>query len=268
LTDPFRFLFVGDVVGPAAVSAALDLVPPLRESLGLHAVVANGENSAPTGRGITPESARKLLSVADFLTLGNHAFDAAGHEQLLREEARIVRPVNLPNGLPGRGWGVFEAGGVTVGVANVLGRVFVERTPPLTSPFEAADEALRGLEAAGADLVIVDSHAEATSEKQALGYHLVGRAQAVLGTHTHVPTDDGRILPGGTAYVTDVGMVGCEESVVGFGRGEFLGLFLGEKRSLPVATEAPVVFNAVVVDIDLGRPSAVGIERVRRIWTP
>jgi len=268
LTKPFRLLFVGDVVGPAAVAAVVDLVPALRERQGADAVVVNGENSAPTGRGVSPESAQDLLSVADFLTLGNHAFDAEGHEGLLRDEARIVRPANLPKHLPGRGWGTFEANGVRVGVANVLGRVFVERTPPLSSPFEAADRAIAELEAEGADLVLVDSHAEATSEKQALAHHLSGRAQAVLGTHTHVPTADCRVLPGGTAYATDVGMTGSEESVVGFDRGDFLSLFLGEYRGVRVATQGAVVLNAVVVDFDLEERRAVGIERVREVWGP
>ncbi|MDQ3793539.1 MAG: YmdB family metallophosphoesterase, partial [Actinomycetota bacterium] len=195
----FRLLFVGDVVGSAGCSAVLDLMPKLREELGLDAVVANAENSAPGGRGITKESGSALLSVADFLTLGNHAFDAEGHEELLERDERVVRPANFGEGLPGRGWGVFEAAGVTVGVTNVLGRVFVDRTS--ISPFEAADRAVSELEVLGADLVLADAHAEATSEKQALGYHLAGRAQAVLGTHTHVTTADASVLPGGTAYI-------------------------------------------------------------------
>jgi calcineurin-like phosphoesterase len=163
----FRLLFVGDGVGSAGCSAVLDLVPKLREELRLDAVVANAENSAPGGRGITKESSTALLSVVDFLTLGNHAFDAEGHEGFLEHEKRAVRPANLDGHLPGRGWGVFEVEGVSVGVTNVLGQVFVDR---------AASE----LEALGADLVLVDAHAEATSEKQALGYHLAGRAQAVV----------------------------------------------------------------------------------------
>jgi metallophosphoesterase (TIGR00282 family) len=269
LARNYRLLFVGDVAGSAAVRAVVELVPALRERLGLCAVVVNAENSAPDGRGITPESARALLSVADFLTLGNHAFDAGGHEDLLRNEGRIVRPANLPENLPGRGWGTFEANGATIGVANVLGRVFVERTPPLSSPFEAADRAVQELLSAGADLVLVDSHAEATSEKQALGYHLAGRVQAVFGTHTHVPTADYGVLPGGTAYVTDVGMTGHEGSVVGFDREDFLALFLGERRErLPVATVGRVVFNAIVVDFDLDERRAVGVEPVREVWEP
>jgi metallophosphoesterase (TIGR00282 family) len=253
-------------VGPAGCSAVLDIVPQLREELGLQAVVANSENSAPGGRGVTPKSGAALLSVADFLTLGNHAFDAEGYEEFLRAEGRVVRPANFEDGSPGRGWGLFEAGGVTVGVANVLGRVFIEGTR--ISAFEAADRAVAGLEEAGADLVLVDSHAEATAEKQALGHHLAGRAQAVLGTHTHVPTADLAILPGGTAYATDVGMTGCEDSIIGFDREDFLALFVGEVRRISVANRGPVAFNSVVVDIDLEERRAVGIEPVRRVWKP
>ncbi len=257
-------LFVGDVVGPAGCHAVLELVPILRERLGLDAVVANAENSAPGGRGITKESGSALLSVVDFLTLGNHAFDAEGYEGFLQTEERVARPANLGENLPGRGWGAFEADGVTVGVANVLGQVFIDRTP--VSPFEAADRAVAGL--GGADLVLIDAHAEATSEKQALGYHLAGRAQAVLGTHTHVPTADAAILPGGTAYATDVGMTGCEESIIGFDREGFLRLFLGERRKLPVATRGPVILSGALVDFDLDGRRAMGIEPVRRVWRP
>jgi 2',3'-cyclic-nucleotide 2'-phosphodiesterase len=262
----FRLLFVGDFVGPAGCSAVLDLVPGLREQLGLDAVVANAENSAPGGRGITRESAAALLSVTDFLTLGNHAFDAEGYEAFLESEERVARPANLDENLPGRGWGLFEADGVTVGVASVLGQVFIDWTP--VSPFEAADRAVAELEARGAELVLVDAHAEATSEKQALGHHLAGRAQAVLGTHTHVPTADAAVLPGGTAYATDVGMTGCEESIIGFDREGFLALFLGERQRLPVATRGPVLFSGVLVEFDLEERRAVRIEPVRREWTP
>ncbi|HEX5912357.1 MAG TPA: TIGR00282 family metallophosphoesterase, partial [Rubrobacter sp.] len=237
-----------------------------REELRLDAVVANAENSAPTGRGITGESGAALLSVADFLTLGNHAFDADGYREFLEEEDRVVRPANFGEKDPGPGLGVFEAGGVTVGVTNVLGRVFVERTS--VSPFEAADLALEELKARGAEIVLVDSHAEATSEKQALGYYLDGRAQAVLGTHTHVPTADHSILPGGTAYVSDVGMTGCRESIIGFDREDFLALFLGDWRGISVATRGPVVLNGALVEFDLDARRATGIEAVSREWKP
>jgi 2',3'-cyclic-nucleotide 2'-phosphodiesterase len=238
----------------------------LREELEPDAVVANAENSAPTGRGITPESGAALLSVADFLTLGNHAFDAGGYREFLGDEDRVVRPANFDEKDPGRGWGLFEAAGVTVGVTNVLGRVFVERTK--VSPFEAADRAIAELKERGADIVLVDSHAEATSEKQALGYHLDGRAHAVLGTHTHVPTADHAVLPGGTAYATDVGMTGCRESVIGFDRDDFLALFLGEWRGISVATRGPVALNGALVEFDPETFRAVEIRAIRREWRP
>jgi 2',3'-cyclic-nucleotide 2'-phosphodiesterase len=238
----------------------------LREELVPDAVVANAENSAPRGRGITRESGTALLSVVDFLTLGNHAFDAGRYREFLEEEDRVARPVNFAEKDPGCGLGLFEAGGVTVGVTNVLGRVFVEGTK--VSPFEAADLAITELKERGADLVLLDSHAEATSEKQALGHFLDGKAHAVLGTHTHVPTADLSILPGGTAYVTDVGMTGCKESIIGFEREDFLALFMGEWRGISVATRGPVVLNGALVEFDLDTLRAFGITAVRREWKP
>jgi len=257
---------VGDVVGPAGCAAVLDLVPRLRREFDLDAVVANAENSAPGGRGVTRESGSALLSVADFLTLGNHAFDAEGYREFLAEEDRVVRPANFGDKDPGRGWGLFGAGGVKVGVTNVLGRVFVERTK--ISPFRAADRAVEELKERGADFVLVDSHAEATSEKLALGHYLDARAQAVLGTHTHVPTADLSVLPGGTAYVTDVGMTGCKESIIGFQQEDFLALFMGDWRGISVATSGPVILNAALVEFDLDARRAVETWAVRREWTP
>jgi len=219
-----------------------------------------------TGRGITRQSGSALLSVADFLTLGDHAFDADGYTEFLREEDRVVRPANFDEKDPGLGLGIFEAGGVTVGVTNVLGRLFVDRTN--ASPFDAADAAVEELTVRGADLVLVDSHAEATSEKQSLGYYLDGRAHAILGTHTHVPTADLSILPGGTAYVSDVGMTGCTESIIGFERDDFLALFMGDRRGISVATHGPVVLNGVLIEFDLDTLRAVGITAVSREWKP
>jgi calcineurin-like phosphoesterase len=149
---------------------------------------------------------------------------------------------------------------VCVGVANVQGRVFMRQN--LRSPFKAADQALAGLRDLGAELILVDVHAEATSEKQAMGQHLKGRLQALVGTHTHVPTADAQILPGGTAYVTDVGMTGAKESIIGFDRQAFLGLFLGEKLSGLGVSKGSATLNAVLIEMDAESRRATGIKRV------
>ncbi|MCA1729537.1 MAG: YmdB family metallophosphoesterase [Actinobacteria bacterium] len=256
----FRLLFIGDVMGEAGCAAVRTYVPELRRESNIDAVVANGENSAPTGRGITSGSGSDLLSVVDFLTLGNHAFDAKGGREYVGCETRVVRPENLEAGSPGHGWGTFEAGGARIGVVNVQGRVFMRQG--VYSPFLAADRAVAELEAAGAELILVDVHAEATSEKQAMGYHLAGKVQAVVGTHTHVPTADACILPGGTAYVTDVGMTGGRESVIGFSKEDFLGLFLGSETSRIKVAGGPAEINAVVIEVDVEGCRAVSIERV------
>jgi 2',3'-cyclic-nucleotide 2'-phosphodiesterase len=256
-----RLLFVGDVVGERGCAAVQALVPRLRRELELDAVIVNGENSAG-GLGITADTGEALLSAADFLTLGDHAFDREGAGEYLDREPRVVRPANLEVGLPGRGWGVFEAAGKRIGVTNAQGRVFM-RAP--YSPFEAANRAVAELEAAGAEIILVDVHAEATSEKQAMGWYLSGRVTAVLGTHTHVPTADLRVLPGGTAYATDVGMTGGVDSIIGFAREDWLRFFL-EGGSLPeTVDDGRVRLDAVLLEVDGLR--AVSIERVSREWS-
>ena len=257
----FRLLFIGDVVGEGGVEAVRTLTPRLREELSLDAVVVNGENSAG-GRGITRETARALLEEADLLTLGDHAYDKEEARNLLDEERRVLRPANFVPEEPGAGWGVFEAGGGRrIGVVNLQGRVFMQEVPG--SPFEVADRALEALAAAEAEIVVVDFHAEATAEKQGLGYYLEGRAQAVIGTHTHVPTADEKVLPGGTAYISDVGMVGGSEGIIGLSREAFMGLLLREESLEGGAHEGPVEFNAALVEFD-GHGRAVGIRRIRR----
>lgn len=250
-------------MGERGCEAVADLVPRLRGELGLDAVIANGENSAG-GRGITAETGARLLSVADFLTLGDHAFDQQGTGEYLAREGRVIRPENLGE-VPGRGWGTFEAGGACVGVANVQGRVFMQELRG--SPFEAADLALDYLAESGAEVVLVDVHAEATSEKQAMGYYLEGRAQAVIGTHTHVATTDARILPGGTAYLTDVGMVGDPAGIIGMDRARFMDVFLEGAPLEGGPAEGNIGLNAVLVEIDVEARRATSVERVDREWT-
>lgn len=260
MPDPFRLLFIGDVVGEGGVEAVRALTPRLREELSLDAVVVNGENSAG-GRGITRETARELLQVADLITLGDHAYDKDEARGLLDEEPRVLRPANFSPEEPGAGWAVFEAGGRKVGVVNLQGRVFMQEVA--ASPFEAADLALQALAREGAQIVLVDFHAEATAEKQGLGYHLQGRAGAVIGTHTHVPTADERLLPGGTAYLSDVGMVGGSEGIIGMDREAFMGLLLRGEEPKTGEQRGPVELNAALLEFDeYGR--AVGIRRILR----
>lgn len=260
MSGSFRLLFIGDVVGEGGVEAVSALTPKLREELELDAVIANGEN-ASAGRGINRKSCEALLEHADFLTLGDHAFDDEEARELLEEERRVVRPANFNRESPGAGRGMFEAGGRRIGVVNLQGRVFMQEVAG--SPFDAADLALSDLREAGAECVFVDFHAEATAEKQALGYYLEGRALAVIGTHTHIQTADEKVLPGGTAYLTDAGMVGGMGGIIGFDREDFLGSILEGGSPKGGVQEGPVEFCAALVELDeQGR--AVETRRVRR----
>ncbi|HXB63396.1 MAG TPA: TIGR00282 family metallophosphoesterase [Solirubrobacteraceae bacterium] len=207
-------LFVGDLVGSLGRHTLIDCLPLLRERYDPTWVVVNGENVAG-GLGITPKSAKQLLNAGvDAITLGNHAYHHREIYPYLDEEPRIVRPANYLRGQPGRGVCVVEsATGMRLGVINLSGSLYL-RTG--RSAFVEIDGALR--EVGDAEHILVDMHAEATSEKIALGWHLDGRVTAVVGTHTHIPTADARVLPGGTAYITDVGMTGPRGGVIGVKR--------------------------------------------------
>lgn len=206
-------LFVGDVVAAAGRRTLRALLPQLREELELDFVVVNGENAAG-GIGITPQTADELFSIgADAITLGNHTYRHRDVWPYLDSERRIVRPANFLPGQPGNGTCLIERDGVTLGVVNLIGNLYLGSSTPA---FAAIDQALE--QVARADHVLVDMHAEATSEKVALGWYLDGKVTAVVGTHTHVPTADARVLPGGTAYITDVGMTGARGGVIGVRR--------------------------------------------------
>src|ERR1700742_3588394 len=223
-------LFIGDVVGRAGRRVLRELLPGLREELAPDFVVINGENAAG-GIGITPKEADELLKLgADAITLGNHTFRHREIWPYLEEERRIIRPYNYLPGQPGRGTTVVERDGVTLGVVNLSGEVFLQAASP---PLVAIDEALK--EVSRADHVLVDMHAEATSEKVALGWYLDGRVTAVVGTHTHVPTADARVLPGGTAYITDVGMTGPRGGVIGVRREQAIAVM---RTHMPIRFEA------------------------------
>ena len=235
-------LFVGDVVGSVGRQALRTLLPALREELELDFVVVNGENAAG-GVGITPKTAEDLFEIgADVITLGNHAYRHREAYRYLDDTERIVRPANYLPSQPGRGTCTVQRNGTTLGVVNLSGNLFMTAA---TRAFVTIDTALD--EVRGADHVLVDMHAEATSEKAALGWYLDGRVTAVVGTHTHVPTNDARVLPAGTAYITDVGMTGGRNGVIGVMREQSIEHM---KTQMPVrydpAEEDPWI-NAVLI---------------------
>jgi metallophosphoesterase (TIGR00282 family) len=221
-----RILFLGDVMGRAGRAAVTEALPKLRADWGLDFVVVNGEN-ASSGMGLTGAHAKALLEAgADCITLGDHAFDQRDMLSFIEQEPRILRPINFAKQAPGRGARVFQdARGRKVLVAQVLGQVFMKR--PFDDPFSAIQPVLRAHPVGGAvQAALVDVHCEATSEKMALGHWCDGQASMVVGTHTHVPTADAQILPGGTAYLTDAGMCGDYLSVIGMKRDEPLRRFV------------------------------------------
>jgi len=207
-----KLLFIGDVVGSPGRHGLARVLPSLRERFGCDLLVVNGENSAG-GMGITEKTAAEIFDLgADVITLGNHSYRHRSVYDYLDRNPRVLRPANYRRSNPGHGSCVVEAAGMKVGVVSLSGTVGLDAP---RSPFDEADLLLERLAGEGAEAVVVDFHAEVTSEKVAFGWYLDGRAAAVLGTHTHVPTSDGRILPGGTAFISDVGMTGSRDSVLG-----------------------------------------------------
>lgn len=248
---------VGDVVGRPGREAVAQLLPQLRTSLALDCVILNGENAA-AGRGLTEKTARELFRAGvDVITSGNHIFDVREFVPSLDNDWPVLRPANYPATTPGRGIACLG----TCTVISLMGRTFMP--VPVDDPFRAAD-ALLG-EVDDDAIVFVDFHAEATSEKQALAWYLDGRVAAVVGTHTHVPTADARVLPGGTATVTDLGMVGIRDSIIGDDVTAVLGRFLTSMPGrLPVADGREAMFNSVLIEVDEQTGRASSIERVDR----
>jgi len=258
-----RILFLGDVVGKPGLEAVTQHLPGLRKELKPELVIVNGENAATTGRGITEPIVRELVaSGADVITTGNHAWSRSDEWSLFDEEPRLLRPANYPPGAPGRGWGIFRTRqGKLIGVANLMGRVTMEA---LDDPFRAAD-AIFAEVLPQTPLLFFDFHAEATSEKAAFGWHCAGRASVVVGTHTHVQTADERILPGGTAYITDVGMCGPENSVIGMDIEVSLARFRTQLPTRSKVADGAAILCGVVVDMDDTTGRAQHIERLRRL---
>ena len=255
-----KLLYFGDVVGKPGRRAVTSRLPALVRDEAIDFVVANAENTAG-GIGVDPGSARELLSAGvHALTSGNHVWAKREIYDYLDSSDRLLRPVNFAPGVPGRGYGLYEtAAGVPVAVVNLIGRVFMG---PAECPFRAADEVLARI-ADRARVILVDMHAEATSEKVAMGRYLDGRVSAVIGSHTHVQTADEEIFAGGTAYLTDTGMCGPSSSVIGMRTEQVVKRFLDQ---LPVRFEigggAPLL-QAVVVDVDEETGKACDIRRIR-----
>ena len=241
-----KILCVGDVVGEPGRRAFRELVPGLRARGAVHAVVVNAENAAG-GRGITGPIADELFAAgADAVTLGDHAWDQKETGAWLAREKRAVRPANFADACPGRGWARIETPVGAFAVANLLGRVFMN---PVDNPFLAIDRLLAGPVPRDVP-VVVDFHAEATSEKIAMGWHLDGRVAAVFGTHTHVQTSDARVLPKGTGYATDVGMTGPVQSVIGRETAPVLHKFLTDMPAKFEVAKGPCELCGCVFDVD------------------
>jgi metallophosphoesterase (TIGR00282 family) len=254
-----RILFIGDLVGAPGRRVLAEELDRLVDRQRADFVIANVENAAG-GFGVTPQIARETLDLGvHCLTSGNHIWDRKEILPYLDEEPRLLRPHNFPSPAPGKGLYVGEsAAGVRVGILNLMGRVFM---PPLLCPFLTADEAVRALRQQ-AQVVIVDFHAEATSEKLALGWHLDGRVSAVIGTHTHVQTADERVLPGGTAYITDVGMTGPHDSVIGVEKNLALERFFTQRPVRFNTASGDVRLKGALIDVDEASGRARSIQRL------
>jgi metallophosphoesterase (TIGR00282 family) len=256
--DTFSILMIGDIVGKPGMLAVRKTLPRLIADRRIDFIVANGENTAG-GIGITPELANELLcQEIGCITSGNHIWRQREIRPFIDREDRLLRPLNFPAAQPGNGFGLYESSsGVTVGVVNLAGRVFMD---PADSPFEAADRALDAL--CNVNIVLVDFHAEATSEKRAMALYLQGRVTAVIGTHTHVQTADAAVLGDHTAFITDVGMTGPHDSVIGMRKDLVMERFV---RGLPHAFKVAkndVRFQAALISIERASGKALGIERI------
>ncbi len=257
--DFLKVLFIGDIIGEPGRKMVRASMRKLMETHGPDLVVANGENAAG-GFGITAEIAEELFSIGiHVLTSGNHVWDKKEIEPYLAKQDRLIRPANYPEGNPGFGSVVVSTAAGKVSVLNLEGRVFMSN---LEDPFRVAVQEIEKLKKE-TPVVIIDFHAEATSEKMALAWHLDGKASAVIGTHTHVQTADERILTSGTAFITDAGMTGPVDSVIGVKKEQAIARFLSQTPHRFEIPKGPVHLNAVIVDIDTKTGKANSIERVQ-----
>lgn len=261
MSDLVKVLMIGDVVGEPGIKALFAGLGELRHRLGADLVVANGENAAG-GFGITLEETRRLLELGvDVITSGNHVWEKKGATELLESEPRLLRPANYPSGAPGRGFAYAEAGDAVWAVINLQGRVGLY---PIDCPFKTADALLAEIarDRPGA-IVLVDFHAESNEEKEALALYLDGRVTAVAGTHTHVQTADERLLPGGTGYITDLGMTGPEDSVIGVKTEICIRRSLTQIPIKMETAEGRAAIQGVLFSVDPQSHRCVKVERIR-----
>lgn len=257
-----NILCVGDIVGKPGRLALEALLPEIKNEYRIDFTVVNAENAAG-GSGITSKLAKQFLAAgSDVLTLGDHVWDQKEVEPYLNEEPSIVRPANFPDGAPGRGWCVKTTlSGVKVGVVNLLGRVFMRYA--VDCPFRALSSIVEEIQKQ-TPVIVVDMHGEATSEKNALGQYIDGRVTAVVGTHTHIQTADERILPKGTAYITDLGMTGPYDSVIGQNKEDIIKRFLTSQPVRFSVAQNDVIFHGAVVEVDVSTGQALRITRIQR----
>ena len=256
-----RLLFCGDIVGRAGRDVVVERLPALKRDHAIDFVVANGENAAG-GFGITKKICDDLYGAGvDCITTGNHVWDQKETIGFIGNDARLLRPFNFPAGTPGKGTGIYPtAKGKKVGVINLMGRLFMD---PLDDPFQQIEQLLNAHRLGGnCDALILDFHGEATSEKMAMGHVVDGRVSLCVGTHTHVQTADERILPKGTAYITDAGMTGPHESIIGVTVEAALGRFLNGMPAKFEAASGPARLNAIVISADPATGRATAIERL------
>jgi 2',3'-cyclic-nucleotide 2'-phosphodiesterase len=259
-----RVLFIGDVVGRPGIEVCQRQISKLKNELDLDTVVINGENSAPSGKGINDKTADALFAAgADIITTGNHVWRAKEFRLRLDRSDNIVRPANYPTSCPGKGYAFLSVAGTQIAFLNIQGRVFFRET--LDCPFKTAETQLLFLKSR-AKIVFVDFHAEATSEKAAMGYYLDGKVSGIVGTHTHVQTADERILPKGTGFISDLGCCGALNASLGVKPAPVLNMFLTQMpHKFEVEEEPPFVLSGVFMDVDQQTGKCVYIERVRII---
>ena len=255
-----RFLIIGDIVGNSGVEYLQHHLDSIRKYNKIDFVIANAENSTPVGKGISKSVAHTLYGCgADVITMGNHTFNNYEINKLFDEDFPVIRPANMPPETAGRGYIITDFFGTKIAVINLLGRVYMEC---MDCPFRTADSIIEKIKDE-ADIIIVDFHAEATSEKKAMGFYLDGRVSAIFGTHTHVQTADEKILEGGTAYITDVGMTGCHDSVLGVKKDIIIKRFITSLPQRHEIQDGTATMEGVIIDIDETTGKSKSIERLQ-----